>query len=82
MRKVDSDNGIAMAKTIDNVSLLNVAYAPMLSMSMTEIAMANSISNVMGNAVTAQQNCQVIENATVVQCCALMIAAGIAKAAS
>lgn len=70
-----------MANSVAQMTVLNVAVAPMVAMGMVDISMANSIGNMMANAVSAQQNCQVIENASVTQCCALMIAVGIAQAA-
>ena len=70
-----------MANSAAKMTVLNVAIAPVVSLGMVEIAMANSVGNMMANAVSAQQNCQVIENASVTQCCAVMIAIGIASAA-
>ncbi|RBP53105.1 RebB family R body protein [Arenicella xantha] len=62
-------------------NLLNVGYAAPLSMGLTYIAMANSIAKLMGNAVSAEGNSQVIQNSNVTQCCALIIATGAAKLA-
>ena len=63
-------------------NLISIGAALPLSMSMVDVSMASSISVLMMNAVSTQKNCQIIENATVTQCCALIISAGFAGAAS
>jgi hypothetical protein len=69
----------------DNPTLsneLNLALAQSFSVGVTALAMANSISVLMENAVGIEQDSQLIQTATVTQCCALMIAGGAAKAAN
>ncbi len=60
---------------------LNVGAAAPVSMGLTYMAMANSVSNLMSNAVSAEKFSQIIQNTSVTQCCALIIAVGTAKAA-
>ncbi|TDF35587.1 hypothetical protein EYS14_19445 [Alteromonadaceae bacterium M269] len=49
-----------------------------LSLDATATSMANSISILMENAQQCEANSQIIANTSLVQCCALMIAAGAA----
>jgi hypothetical protein len=70
-----SSNGISDS----NLNSIGAAFP--LSMSMVDMAMASSISILMMNAVSTQKNTQIIENATVSQCCSLIISAGFAGAA-
>ena len=63
------------------VNLVNVGFAPMVAMGFTYAAMSNSIGKVMANAVTCEQNSQMIQNTSVAQCCALMVSIGAAGAA-
>lgn len=58
----------------------NLIVAPALSLDMVAVVMANSIGLLMENAVVAEQNTQQISNASVAQCCALIISAGAAGA--
>lgn len=51
------------------------------SLNVAAIAMANAIALVMENAQQNEKNAHAIQNASVTQCCALMIAAGAASAA-
>jgi len=60
---------------------INVGAAAPLSMGLTYMAMASSVSTLMSNAVSAEKFSQVIQNTSVTQCCALIIAVGAAKAA-
>jgi len=59
--------------------LINIGYAAPLSIGMTYVSMADSISHLMNNAVSAQGNSQVIQNSSVTQTCALIIATGAAE---
>jgi hypothetical protein len=63
---------------VATVNLLPVGMSPAVSMGMTYIAMANSISLAMENAVAAQQHGQVTGAAATTQVLALIIAAGAA----
>lgn len=67
--------------SVSQVVTLNLSAAPMLAMGMTYAAMANSIGNLMGNAVTAEQFSQIIQNTSTTQCCALIVSVGAAGAA-
>jgi len=55
---------------------INVGTAPSVAMGMTYVAMADSISKVMGNAATAQQNMQIATNAATTTACAMILAQG------
>jgi Ca2+/Na+ antiporter len=59
----------------DTAALL-IGTAPSLAMGMTYVAMANSISDVMANAVVAEKNMQTIATAATVVVSALIIKAG------
>lgn len=61
---------------------LNLGVAQSFSVAATAVAMANSISLVMENAVISEKSSQAMQNASVAQCCVLMIAAGAAGAAT
>lgn len=60
-------------------SLLTVAMAPPLSMGMLYCVAGQSIGLLMENAVFNEKLSQITCNASVAQCCALMIAAGATK---
>lgn len=65
----------------DAVALTNTAavgIGPSLSMSMTYVAMADSIGLVMRNAAVAEHNLQAVALAATTQVCALIIAKGAA----
>ena len=64
------------------ITLLPVGMAPAVSMGMTYIAMAGSISLAMENAVAAQQRGQLVGEAATVQVLTLVIAAGAAGIAA
>jgi len=68
-----------MSNSVTQSSLLNIGYAAPVSMGLTYVAMANSIAKLMSNAVSAEGYSQVIQNSSVTQCCALIIAAGAAE---
>ncbi len=72
---------IVITDSVTQACVLNVGAAPPVAMGLTYVAMANIISQVMNNAVTAEQSSQVIQNACVAQTCALIIAVGAAAAA-
>lgn len=75
-----------MGYTISNAPTeslaMNVGAAAPVSMGMTYMAMADSISILMNNAVGAEKFSQIIQNTSVTQCCALIIAIGAAGAAA
>jgi hypothetical protein len=58
------------------VNLLPVGMSPAVSMGMVYIAMANSLSLAMENAVATQQRGQVVAGAATTQVLTLIIAAG------
>jgi len=64
-----------------NTSVLTIGEAPSAAMSMTYLAMADSIGLAMENAVSAQQRGQVVGETATVQVVALIIAVGVAEAA-
>jgi len=57
-------------------SALTIGLAPSAAMAMTYVAMADSISLAMGNAVANQQRGQVLADAAMVQVLALIISKG------
>jgi hypothetical protein len=59
----------------------NLATAQAFSVATSAVAMGNSISLLMENAVSHEKNSQMLQDASVAQCCVLMLAAGAAKAA-
>ncbi|GAB2199236.1 RebB family R body protein [Sessilibacter sp. MAH4] len=62
-------------------NLINVSLSAPASLGLTYLAMSESISILMENAVSAERDSQIVQNAAVTQCCALMISAGAAFAA-
>ena len=75
-------NDLVMAITsVSSSNSIVLGTAPIVSVGLVEMAMASSLGLVMYNAMTAERNSQLIQNAGVSQCCALMIAAGAAGAA-
>jgi hypothetical protein len=62
------------------VTCLNPGLAAAVSMGLVNMAQAHALGLQMMNAMQNQRNGQVTANAGVVQCCALMISAGAAKA--
>ncbi|TBR41725.1 hypothetical protein CBF23_008935 [Marinomonas agarivorans] len=58
----------------------NIAAAPAFSVAAASVSMANSIGILMENAVNNESQSQSIQNASVSQCCVLMLAAGAAGA--
>ena len=68
-----------MSLVVDAVSsggAATIGTAPAVAMAMTYVAMADSLSLAMGNAVAAQQRGQLIGNAALVQVIALIITKG------
>ncbi len=61
---------------------INLATAQAFSVATSAVAMGNSISLLMENAVSHEKNSQTLQDASVAQCCVLMVAAGASKAAS
>jgi len=61
--------------------LLNLALSPIVSLGFVNMAAAQSFGILLDNAVSAEKNSQIIQNAAVSQCCVAMIAAGLAGAA-
>lgn len=59
---------------------LNLGTAQAFSLGITAVMMANSIGLLMENAINNEKSSQMIQSASVTQCCALMIAAGTAGA--
>jgi len=57
-------------------SLLTIAQAPAWSMGMLDVAMTNSLSIAMGNAVANQQRGQVLAQAALTQVLTLIITKG------
>jgi len=66
--------------SVTQACALNIGVAAPLAMDLTYVAMAKSIGQLMGNAVTTENFSQVVQNATVTQCCALIISVGAAGA--
>ena len=68
-----------MASVVDAVvsaQALTIGPAPAVAMGMTYVAMANSLSIAMANAVAAQQSGQITGNAVLVQVLALIVTKG------
>jgi hypothetical protein len=59
----------------------NIAAALPFSVAASALSMASSIGILMENAVSNEKNSQVVQSASVAQCCVLIIGAGAAKAA-
>jgi len=70
-----------MTNSSTQLTALNIGAAPSLAMGMTYIAMADSVAHLMSNAVSAEKFSQVIQNANVTQCCALILPVGAVSAA-
>lgn len=62
-------------------NVMSVGLSPNISMGLTYMAMSSSLAHVMNNAVTAERSSQMIQTASVTQCCALMVSIGAAGAA-
>lgn len=62
--------------SVVGANAVNIGTAPSVAMGMTYVAMANSISKVMGNAATAQQNMQITSNAATTTAVAMILAQG------
>lgn len=62
--------------SVTQVDTLNVGIAASTAMGMTYIAMADSISKVMQNASTAQQNGQLVASAATATTCAMIVKNG------
>ncbi|MHC6529268.1 MULTISPECIES: RebB family R body protein [unclassified Vibrio] len=52
----------------------NVDIAPAFAMAVTDVVMANTIGLLMENAVNNEAQSQLIQNACVNQCCAMILA--------
>ena len=62
-------------------TVTNFDVAPSFSFGLATIMMANSIGLLMENAVLAEKGSQQLSNASVAQCCTLIVSAGAAGAA-
>ena len=71
----------SIAGSIGTLTTLSIGSAPPASMAMVNLSMAVSIGQIMSNAQAAQHNSQLIQNASTDQCCALIIAVGVASLA-
>ncbi|KJY79413.1 hypothetical protein TW78_01560 [Vibrio coralliilyticus] len=57
----------------------SIDSAPAFAMAVTDVVMANTIGLLMENAVHNEAQCQLIQNASVNQCCAMILAAAAGK---
>ncbi len=67
---------------VSQVNVLNIGVVAVASLGLVEISMAHSLGLVISNAAVGQKSSQILQNAGVTQCCALMISAGAAGAAA
>lgn len=70
----------SVSDALATVVCLNPGLAASVSMGFVSVAQAQAVGLQMMNAMQNQRSAQVTANASLVQCCALMISAGAAKA--
>ncbi len=70
----------SLVDSLASATCLNLGGAASVSMGLVSLAQAHALGLQMMNAMQAQRHAQATANAGLVQCCALMISAGAAKA--